>query len=275
MKPLSSGKATWARRGNPKAEETVRAVYRKLSRAWGRQHWWPAETPFEVIVGAILTQNTSWSNVERAMAKLREAGVLSWEGIRDTPLQALERLVRSSGYFRQKAQRLKSFAAFVEAKYGGSLQAMFAAPTDELRAELLTQKGIGPETADSILLYAGLHEIFVVDAYTRRVLERHGAVREKAKYDDIRLLVEKSLRNEEPLPPEFQRASGGRPEAHPPSAMSTAQQSPRTQVYNEMHGLIVQVGKHYCQKREPKCEICPLRDLLTPAQRSRLQKSPG
>ncbi len=138
----------------------MRAIYRKLSRAWGRQHWWPAETPFEVIVGAILTQNTSWTNVERAMANLRAAGVLSVEGIRELPLPKLEALVRSSGYFRQKAQRLKNFVAFVDARYEGSLEHMFTTPTEELRAELLAQNGIGPETADSILLYAGHHESF-------------------------------------------------------------------------------------------------------------------
>ena len=111
------------------ARNTVRAIYRKLSRAWGPQHWWPAETPFEVMVGAILTQNTSWTNVERAMVKLREAGALSVEGIRGLPLSELEQLVRSSGYFRQKAQRLKDFVAFLDEKYGGSLDAMLATPT--------------------------------------------------------------------------------------------------------------------------------------------------
>ncbi len=135
----------------------MRAIYRKLSRTWGRQHWWPAETPFEVIVGAILTQNTSWTNVERGMANLRSAGVLSVEGFRALPLPKLEQLVRPSGYFRQKAQRLKNFVAFLDARYDGSLERMFAAPTEQLRAELLTQNGIGPETADAILLYAGNH----------------------------------------------------------------------------------------------------------------------
>src|ERR1017187_4074831 len=153
-------------------EATVRAIYRKLSRTWGRQHWWPAETPFEVIVGTILTQNTSWTNVERAMANLRSAGVLSVAGIRELGLPRLEELVRSSGHFRQKAQRLKSVVAFLDARYGGSLKQMFATPTEQLREELLTQNGIGPETADSIPLYAGNHEAFVDDAYTRRLLDR-------------------------------------------------------------------------------------------------------
>ena len=244
-----------------KPEATVRAIYRKLSRAWGRQHWWPAETPFEVIVGAILTQNTSWTNVERAMANLRSAGVLSVEGIRELPLPKLEELVRSSGYFRQKAQRLKNFVAFLDARYDGSLEQMFATPTEQLRAELLTQNGIGPETADSILLYAGNHEIFVVDAYTRRILERHLAVSAGAKYDEIRNLIERALQREQPV--ESRRPSREeRPQVHEASAMSTAQRSPLAQVYNEMHGLLVQVGKHYCLKQQPKCEVCPLGSML-------------
>jgi endonuclease-3 related protein len=239
----------------------VRAIYRKLSRAWGRQHWWPAETPFEVIVGAILTQNTSWTNVERAMANLRAAAVLSVEGIRELPLPKLEALVRPSGYFRQKAQRLKNFAAFLDAHYGGSLEQMFATPTEQLRAELLTQNGIGPETADSILLYAGGHESFVVDAYTRRILERHLTVSAGAKYDEIRNLIERALQREGPVE-SHRPGRQARPRSHEASAMSTAQRSPRAQVYNEMHGLLVQVGKHYCLKQQPKCEICPLGSML-------------
>ncbi len=239
----------------------MRVIYRKLARSWGRQHWWPAETPFEVIVGAILTQNTSWTNVERAMANLRSAGVLNADGIRQLPLLKLQALVRPSGYFRQKAQRLKNFVAFLDARHGGSLPQMFATPTEQLRAELLTQNGIGPETADSILLYAGNHESFVVDAYTRRILERHLAVSAKAKYDEIRNLIERALRREQPV--ESNRPNRKeRPRVHQASAMSTAQRSPRAQVYNEMHGLLVQVGKHYCLKQQPKCEICPLGSML-------------
>lgn len=235
----------------------MRAIYRKLSRAWGRQHWWPAETPFEVIVGAILAQNTSWTNVERAMTSLRSAEALNVEGIRELPLPKLEVLVRSSGYFRQKAQRLKSFVAFLDARYGGSLERMFATPTEQLRAELLTQNGIGPETADGILLYAGHHEIFVVDAYARRVLSRHGAVNTSDKYDEVRKLVERSLQREEPV--EARRPlREERPEVHEASIMSTVGRSRLAQVYNEMHGLLVQVGKHYCLKQQPRCEVCPL-----------------
>ena len=237
-------------------------MYRKLARAWGRQHWWPAETAFEVIVGAILTQNTSWTNVERAIASLRAADKLSVEGIREVPLRKLQRLIRSSGYFRQKAQRLKNFVAFLDARYAGSPERMFATPTERLRVELLALNGIGPETADSILLYAGSHAIFVVDAYTRRVLERHEVLGAGAKYDEIRSLVERALKRESPDFPAHSERQTGLPEAHPPSAMSTAQRTPLAQVYNEMHGLLVQVGKHYCRKSEALCEICPLRSLL-------------
>jgi endonuclease-3 related protein len=244
-----------------KPEATVRAVYRRLSRAWGRQHWWPAETPFEVIVGAILTQNTSWTNVERAMINLRTAAVLSAAGIRELPLPKLETLVRPSGYFRQKAQRLKNFVAFLDARFGGSLEQMFATPTEQLRAELLTQNGIGPETADSILLYAGGHEVFVIDAYTRRILERHLAVSAGAKYDGIRNLIEQALQQEQPVELTRPKKQEGL-QAHEASAMSTAQRTSLAQVYNEMHGLLVQVGKHYCLKRQPKCEVCPLGSML-------------
>jgi endonuclease III related protein len=253
--------ASSAKRKSPEA--MVRAIYRRLARAWGPQHWWPAETPFEVIVGAILTQNTSWKNVERALANLRAAHLLDVAGIRETPLKRLEKLVRPSGYFRQKAERLKGFVAFLDARYGGSLQRMFAAPTAQLRAELLALKGIGPETADGILLYAGDHEVFVVDAYARRILERHQAVPGTAKYDEVRRLIERTLEREAPAMAHHTikvRASG--PAVHPPSTMSQVQRNRRTQVYNEMHGLLVQTGKHYCHKQEADCETCPLRPLL-------------
>jgi len=243
--------------------QTIREIYLKLSGRWGPQHWWPAETPFEVLVGAILTQNTAWTNAERAIANLRAAGKLSVEEIRTAEPKELERLVRPSGYFRQKATRIREFVAFLDARYGGRLDAMLASPTAQSRNELLAQKGIGPETADSVLLYAGHHPIFVVDAYTRRVLERHEAIESKAKYDEIRELVEGALAGVGPrkldgtavLDPQ-------RPAVHEPSAMSSAAKSGPTQTYNEMHGLFVQLGKHYCAKQNPKCEVCPLGPML-------------
>ena len=251
--------------GSRKADAayTVLTMYRALSRAWGPQHWWPAETPFEVIVGAILTQNTSWTNVERALGNLRAAHALSLGRIRALPLSDLEQLIRSSGYYRQKAARLKEFVGFVDRRFGGSLDTMLACPTVELRKDLLAQKGIGPETADSILLYAGQHSIFVVDAYTRRVLERHEAVGENAPYDTVRELVEQALQLE-PRPASARAESATAPVAHQPSGMSTASRSVRAHVYNEMHGLLVQLGKHCCTKRHPKCEVCPLAEILPP-----------
>lgn len=257
---LSSERAAKQGRRVSNPSQTVRGIYRKLSQSWGPQHWWPAETAFEVIVGAILTQNTSWTNVERALANLRKVGRLSVEGIRELTLSELEQLVRPSGYFRQKAQRLKDSVAILDAQHGGSLEAMFATPTPKLRDELLAQKGIGPETADSILLYAGHHPIFVVDAYTRRVLERHDAISPNAKYDEIRALVEQALRATRALP---MALDPRRPAVHPPSAMSTASKTALAQTYNEMHGLFVQLGKHYCAKQSPKCDICPLGSMLS------------
>lgn len=246
-----------------KPQDMVRKIYHKLSRSWGPQHWWPAETPFEVIAGAILTQNTSWTNVERALASLRQAGRLSVEGIRATPLLELEQLVRSSGYYRQKADRLKRFVSFLDERYSGSLEKMFASPTETLRTELLSLKGVGHETADSILLYAANHEIFVVDTYARRILFRHGAISDNAKYDDVRVLVEDALRAARPAKLSLLKTS--RPAKmviHKPSFASRAQRSPLGQVYNEMHGLLVQVGKHYCLKAAPNCLDCPLGILL-------------
>ncbi len=248
-------------------EEEIRKYYRALYLAWGPQHWWPAETPFEVIIGAYLTQNTAWTNVERAMERLRRAEMLSVEGIRRIKLARLERLIRPSGYFRQKAQRLKTFIQFLDRRYGGCLEQMFAEPTAKLREELLGLNGIGPETADSILLYAGNHPVFVVDAYTRRVLERHSIVPERTDYEEIRLTFERSLSSiAGEQKQKSQNAtlleSGFPGTVHAPSAMSSAQRTALVQVYNEMHGLIVGVGKYHCGKSKPKCDACPLQPFL-------------
>lgn len=249
-------------------EESVGSYYRCLAEAWGPQHWWPAGTRFEVIVGAYLTQNTAWINVERALSGLRSARLLSLDGIRRAPIKTIERLIRPSGYFRQKAQRLKIFVAFVDGRYGGSLGRMFSQPTSKLREELLSLNGIGPETADSILLYAGNHPVFVVDAYTRRILERHEITSPIAGYEDIRQLFERALAPvvtlQQHKPTEMRdRLAGSLPgAAHPPSRMSTARRSALVQVYNEMHGLIVGVGKNYCRKSQPVCDQCPLQPFL-------------
>ncbi|MGA2511859.1 MAG: endonuclease III domain-containing protein [Candidatus Acidiferrales bacterium] len=199
--------------------------------AFGPQHWWPGKTQFEIIVGAILTQNTAWKNVERAIANLREAGLLSPAAIEKAPLPRLERLIRSSGYYRQKARKLKAFCHFLRAEYGGSLKRMFETPTMPLREKLLGVFGVGPETADSILLYAGGHPVFVVDAYTKRVLARHGWAHEKSKYDDVRWMFERQF------PGDVKR-------------------------FNEFHALIVNTGKHFCVTQEPHCNRCPLERYL-------------
>jgi endonuclease III related protein len=251
--------------------DEIRAYYRALLEAWGPQHWWPAHTAFEVIVGAFLTQNTAWTNVERALANLRTADLLSLDGIRQVPLPDLERLIRSSGYFRQKARRLKTFAAFVDRQYAGSLDKLFAQPTNQLREELLALNGVGPETADSILLYAGDHPVFVVDAYTRRIFELHQILPAKAGYEEIRQLFERALSpiassDLAPSPAATRpRLEAGTPgAAHPPSPVSTAPRSAVAQVYNEMHGLIVGVGKHFCKKAHAECDSCPLQRFLPP-----------
>ncbi len=240
----------------------VRAFYQTLYSACGPQHWWPAKTRFEVIVGAYLTQNTSWTNVEIALRNLRKDGRLTIEGIRRVPTVRLEALIRSSGYFRQKAARLKTFVTFVDERYGGSLVRMLAQPTEKLRPELLALNGVGPETADSILLYAGQHPVFVVDAYTRRIFARHGILNEKAGYEEFRALCERALDGVACGAGDASQECARPSTAHSPSAMSCARRSAQAQVFNDMHGLLVGVGKHYCLKAKPKCEECPLKRFL-------------
>ena len=185
-------------------------------------------------------------------------------------LVRLQRLIRPSGYFRQKAARLKTFVKFLDDRYAGSLQALLSQPTDKLREELLGLNGVGPETADSILLYAGNHPVFVVDAYTRRIIERHAIAAEDADYEDIRRMFEQSLgpvaedQEQRPVERPLPLETGFRGATHPPSAMSTAHRTALVQVYNEMHGLIVGVGKNYCRKTKPNCDACPLQKYLPP-----------
>lgn len=220
--------------GHSETATPLRALatyYDALFRAHGPQHWWPGRTRFEVIVGAILTQNASWTNVERAIINLRRERLLSPGAMERVSTPRLARLIRSSGYFRQKARKLKAFVNFLRQEHGGSLDKLFAGPTAEVRQQLLAVYGIGPETADSILLYAGKHQAFVVDAYTRRVLERHGLAHPRATYEEIRALFEASLPAD-------------------------------TQLYNEYHALIVHTGKNHCRARNPLCATCPLRSFL-------------
>jgi endonuclease-3 related protein len=205
--------------------------FNAMSRALGPMNWWPAKTPFEVVVGAILVQNTSWTNVERVIANLLSAKMLTPSAISAARLSHLAVLIRPSGYFRQKAKKLKAFVRFLGKEYAGSLKRMFDTPTATLREQLLSVHGIGPETADSILLYAGNHPVFVVDAYTHRIFGRHGITDGKAKYEHVRTLFEKAL----PRDP---------------------------QLFNEFHALIVNTGKNWCRKKTPRCAECPLASML-------------
>jgi endonuclease-3 related protein len=213
------------------AGRAITLFYDALHRDLGPQKWWPAETPFEVIVGAILTQNTSWKNVERAIANLREAGLLDPARLARVRLPRLERLVRPSGYYRQKARKLKAFLRFLDVEFDGSLDRMFATPTAALREKLLAVHGIGPETADSILLYAGNHPVFVIDAYARRVLARHSLADARMSYDDAQALFQLHLPREASL-------------------------------FNQYHALLVETGKRWCRAREARCEECPLGRFL-------------
>jgi endonuclease-3 related protein len=205
--------------------------YEAMSAALGPMRWWPAKTPFEVIVGAILTQSTAWGNVELAIANLRAAKLLTPSAMLRVRTSRLATLIRPSGYFRQKAKKLKAFLKFLQTGYKGSLPRMFQTPTAELREKLLAVHGIGPETADSILLYAGNHPVFVVDAYTHRILGRHGITNGKADYEKVRALIENLIPRQ-------------------------------AELYNEFHALIVNTGKNWCRKSAPRCEECPLRSLL-------------
>jgi endonuclease-3 related protein len=233
--------------------------YTTLLARYGPQNWWPARSRFEVIVGAYLTQNTNWSNVEKALLNLRRARRLSVSAMRQTPIDELEALVRPSGYFRQKARNLKTFISFLDHQYSGSLSRMFAQPTAKLRAELLELNGLGPETADSILLYAGNHPVFVVDAYTRRVLLRHSLINEKTGYEEIRTMIEEAISNSEAESLIAKNVVCD--PRHPVSRMSSSAPTELAQHYNELHALIVRVGNHYC-RANPICEGCPLQTFL-------------
>jgi endonuclease III related protein len=237
----------------------ITSYYTAMLSRYGPQNWWPARSRFEVIVGAYLTQNTNWSNVEKAISNLRRARLLSLSAMRKVSLADLETMVRPSGYFRQKARNLKTFISFLDENYSGSLSRMFSSPTEKLRTELLALNGVGPETADSILLYAGNHPVFVVDAYTRRILERHGIIHGKTKYEEIRAHMEQAITNakNESL---AVRAPGSSPR-HDVSRMSSASRSELAQHYNELHALIVRVGNRHCRTKA-NCEGCPLQNFL-------------
>ncbi len=210
-----------------KVSRDLRAIYKMLFKAYGPQHWWPGDTAFEVMVGAVLTQNTSWSNVERAIANLRRWRLLAHSHLHGISTRQLALHIRPSGYFNIKARRLKNLIDFVQNVYGGSLRKMFADNPFVLRQKLLGVNGIGYETADSILLYAGGKPFFVVDAYTKRVFSRHGFIDADAPYHTVQELFMENLQKNRLL-------------------------------YNEYHALIVRVGKEHCKKARPLCDGCPL-----------------
>ncbi len=201
-------------------------IYYILFDRFGPQHWWPGDSPFEVMVGALLTQNTNWSNVSRAIFNLKKENLLSFDALEALPVEVLAELIRPSGYYNMKAARLKNLLALIR-ENGGTLESLFNKDTAELRERFLAVNGIGPETADSILLYAAEKPVFVVDAYTHRILVRHGLISEEATYYEIQDLFTDTL----------------------PKDVS---------IYNEYHALLVRLGKEFCKKSKPRCEGCPL-----------------
>lgn len=211
-------------------------MHERLFAAYGPQHWWPAETPFQVIVGAYLTQNTSWKAVELSLANLRDAGALTVDGLRALPLEKLRLLIRPSGFITRKAPALKAFVAMLDAGFGGSLDRLAEAPTPQVRERLLALPGVGPETADAILLYALGHAVPVADEYLRRIAERH------------RLL--------EPAPQKNRRGYQALVQLTA-DAFAGDSESTRERLYNEFHALTVAVGKAHC-RRVPSCAGCPL-----------------
>jgi len=227
---------------NKGLSNTFKKTYNKLFKAFGPQHWWPGDTPFEVIVGAILTQNTAWINVEKAIHNLKKARLLNPRKLHDLSQKELAKYIRPAGYFNIKAKRLKYFLNYLFDNYSGSLNRMFygasrlcrrrkhgntVASVHKLRRELLQVNGIGPETADSILLYAGNHPVFVVDAYTKRILSRHRIISQDADYHEVQGLFMKNLPHD-------------------------------VEIFNEYHALLVMVGKDFCKNKKPRCSKCPL-----------------
>ena len=201
-------------------------LYSRLFEAFGPRHWWPGDSGFEVAVGAILTQNTAWRNVTKAITNLKDKGLLSPEALYQVPIEDLASVIRPAGYYNIKAQRLKHFMQFLFRESAGNLDRLLAEDLDTLRSKLLSINGIGPETADSILLYAGDKTTFVVDTYTKRILFRHSLIPEEASYDEVRTFFMDCL--------------------EPDAAM-----------FNEYHALLVHLGHAFCLKKNPKCSECP------------------
>jgi len=230
-------------KASPSPAERLRSMHDLLVATYGPQHWWPADTPFEVILGAYLTQNTAWKAVERSLANLRNAGALTLNGLRVISTTELQALIRPSGFPTRKAPALKAFVAMLDAEFGGSLDTLAATPTAILRARLLALAGAGPETADAILLYALHHPVPVADEYLRRIAERHQLivpppVRNRKGYEALAELTRQAF-------------------AADPSAPTTASAA----FFNEFHAVVVAVGKSHCGA-VPHCHGCPLADDL-------------
>ena len=212
--------------------EKLCKIYKALNEHFGGLHWWPGETPFEIAVGAILTQNTNWKNVEIAIDNLKQADLLDSLSLYAAEDSVVAELIRSSGYYNIKTKRLKAFLQFLQEEYAGNMDKMFNEELQTLREKLLGVNGIGEETADSILLYGGGKPVFVVDAYTRRILERHGIISQDRSYKEIQALFMEHLPQD-------------------------------TSLYNQYHALLVNTGKCFCRKK-PLCGGCPLETLKLP-----------
>ena len=205
-------------------------IYQRLLEHFGPQSWWPGETAIEIVVGAILTQNTNWSNVTKAIDRLRNNALLDFAALEELDPLVLAEYIRPSGYYNIKAVRLKNFLRMVRERYEGELDLLLGDSTQSARENLLSVRGIGPETADSILLYAGNHPVFVVDAYTYRIFFRHFLLSGPTEYHEVQEAFTDNLPQD-------------------------------VQLFNEYHALIVQLGKHFCKKSNPLCANCPLQDF--------------
>ena len=208
----------------------VYEIYEILLDHFGPQGWWPGDTSFEIIIGAVLTQNTNWTNVSRAINNLKKENLLSFEKLHALPVEVLAEKIQPAGYFNLKAARLKNLLNFIAQEYNGSLEDLFAQDMQTLREHILTVKGIGPETADSILLYAGGKPAFVVDAYTHRIFVRHNIIAEEEGYYEIQEYFTLSLPED-------------------------------VELFNQYHALIVRLGKEFCKKSKPLCSRCPLEKI--------------
>ncbi|MDP2830922.1 MAG: endonuclease III domain-containing protein [Candidatus Omnitrophota bacterium] len=205
----------------------LKLIFKRLYAVFGAQHWWPADSVFEIMVGAILTQNTNWPNVQKAILMLKEKKLLTAPKLYSLPQKQLAGLIKSAGYYKVKAARLRSFLKFFFDRYAAKIKLMAAQDLKTLRAQLLAVKGIGPETADSMLLYALNKPVFVVDTYTKRILSRHGLIKAETDYSQCQDIFMRNLNHD-------------------------------VRLFGEYHALLVKLGKDYCRKQNPKCEICPL-----------------